>query len=240
MKEIFKYIGLLLIGLFFLHGEANGEILPESGQEEAEAYQLRIPEEDFFEKFRRDEAFNYHQEVAKWPGWMEDILEWLDKHVFRIHYNGKWDSLDLILKISAVLLVIFLIYRLIRSKIFFVHVRKDKPLEGVEVLVGESLSRDSYAQLVRDAEKKGDFVLAIRIHYWYILYLMDCQALIHWELHKTNRSYCYELKDEWLKKDFERLTWIFDCVCYGEFEVRPDLYAELSGEFDRFREKWGK
>lgn len=203
-------------------------------------YQLRTPGEDFLQQFRQEAAFNYQEEVITQPEWLERLLKWINEHMFRINYSGKGEGLNIALKISAILLAIFLIYKLIHSWSFFLPARKSKPLEGVEELVGESLTPVSYTQLVTEAEQKGDFALAIRIHYWYILYLLDQQSRIHWEKNKTNQLYCYELKDELLKKDFRHLTWIFDCVCYGEFEVDARLYQESAKVFHHFRQRIGE
>ena len=69
---------------------------------------------------------------------------------------------------------------------------------------------------------------------------MDEKGMIRWDAHKTNRSYYYELKDKALRDDFEKLAYIFDCVCYGDFEVSASLYGQLEPVFDEFRDKLKK
>ena len=73
-----------------------------------------------------------------------------------------------------------------------------------------------------------------------LLHLMDEKGMIRWDAHKTNRSYYYELKDKALRDDFEKLAYIFDCVCYGDFEVSASLYGQLEPVFDEFRDKLKK
>ena len=76
--------------------------------------------------------------------------------------------------------------------------------------------------------------------YYAILIIRTCKLMIRWDAHKTNRSYYYELKDKALRDDFEKLAYIFDCVCYGDFEVSASLYGQLEPVFDEFRDKLKK
>lgn len=194
-------------------------------------YQLRTPGEEFLQQFREDPSFNYTT-VQLELDWWKRLKWWILKHIFRKHEAVDAPWLDWVLRIAAGLLIAFVIYKIVRSKYLFAPSGKTKSLQGIDTLVGEQLNPVSYLQLVDDAVAKGDFAMAIRIHYWYILYLMDEKGVIRWDVHKTNLSYWYEIKDEQLRQKFGRLTHIFDCVCYGEFYVDADLYKELSAEFE--------
>ena len=83
---------------------------------------------------------------------------------------------------------------------------------------------------------RRDYVLALRIHYWYVLQLLDADGRIHWDACRTNWAYCHELKEEELKAPFLRLTRIFEYVCYGEFQIDNLEYEQLSREFEDFRD----
>lgn len=194
-------------------------------------YQLRTPGEEFLQQFREDPSFNYTT-VQLELDWWKRLKWWILKHIFRKHEVVEAPWLDWVLKIIPGLLIAFILFKIVRSKYLFAPSGKTKSLEGIDTLVGEQLNPVSYLQLVDDAVAKGDFAMAIRIHYWYILYLMDEKGVIRWDVHKTNLSYWYEIKDEQLRQKFGRLTHIFDCVCYGEFHVDADLYRELSAEFE--------
>lgn len=193
-------------------------------------YQLRAPGEEFLQQFREDPSFNYTT-VQLELDWWKRLKWWILKHIFRKHEVVDAPWLDWVLRIAAGLLIAFVIYKIVRSKYLFAPSGKTKSLQGIDTLIGEQLNPVSYLQLVDDAVAKGDFAMAIRIHYWYVLYLMDEKGVIRWDVHKTNLSYWYEIKDEQLRQKFGRLTHIFDCVCYGEFHVDADLYKELSAEF---------
>mgnify|MGYP002301583305 CR=1 FL=1 len=106
--------------------------------------------------------------------------------------------------------------------------------------IGEAWNELSYRQMLEQAVAENDFKLAIRIRYGGLLHLMDEKGMIRWDAHKTNRSYYYELKDKALRDDFEKLAYIFDCVCYGDFEVSASLYGQLEPVFDEFRDKLKK
>lgn len=207
----------------------TGDSLPE--------YHLRTPGQEFLQEFRNDPTFNYTIEKST-PDWWQRVKWWILKHLFGKHEYTNTEWLDWALRAMAAILVAFMIYKLVRSKYLFAP--SDKPQElpgGIDLLADGTLNQLSYTQLLEQAVGKGDYPLAVRIHYWYILWLMDNQGWIRLDAHKTNRSYLYELKKENFRSGFARLTHIFNCVCYGEFQVDIALYGQLKQEFEAFEKQ---
>lgn len=154
------------------------------------------------------------------------------------HKDIVW--LDLLLKVLAGLIVVFGIYKLVRSKFWLTAKSEPDFQKTMAPWIGEAWNELSYRQMLEQAVAENDFKLAIRIRYGGLLHLMDEKGMIRWDAHKTNRSYYYELKDKALRDDFEKLAYIFDCVCYGDFEVSASLYGQLEPVFDEFRDKLKK
>ena len=140
----------------------------------------------------------------------------------------------------AGLIVVFGIYKLVRSKFWLTAKSEPDFQKTMAPWIGEAWNELSYRQMLEQAVAENDFKLAIRIRYGGLLHLMDEKGMIRWDAHKTNRSYYYELKDKALRDDFEKLAYIFDCVCYGDFEVSASLYGQLEPVFDEFRDKLKK
>ena len=132
-------------------------------------------------------------------------------------------------------MIAFLLYKLLRSKYVFAPREKQRS-EVLDALAGAHLDGQSYPVLVEKAVARRDYVLALRIHYWYVLQLLDADGRIHWDACRTNWAYCHELKEEELKAPFLRLTRIFEYVCYGEFQIDNLEYERLSREFEDFRD----
>ena len=142
------------------------------------------------------------------------------QHIFGSYTHKDIVWLDLLLRVLAGLIVVFGIYKLVRSK-FWLTAKSEPDLQkAMDPWIGDAWNELSYRQMLEQAVAE--------------------KGMIRWDAHKTNRSYYYELKDKALRDDFEKLAYIFDCVCYGDFEVSASLYGQLEPVFDEFRDKLKK
>lgn len=231
VRKRFNFILLFIWGT----GLVTAARLPEEMQDSVFADILvRQPEEQFLQKFREDPAFNYFTVQAE-PGFWDRVKWWIWQHLkLDISFSGDNFWLQLILEGVVLVLIVLLIYLLIRRKYL-----KHKPRNEMQEVLGlkEQLDGISYPGLVEQAVVAGNYSLAVRIHYLYILRLLDEKEIIHWDVHRTNLSYYYEIKEEKLREHFGKLMRIFDYVCYGEFQVDKDLYRNLEQEFNDFQKE---
>lgn len=140
----------------------------------------------------------------------------------------------------AFILLIFIgwaAYRFIREKRRVVFRQREHHLSGDDLDDITLRDKNSYLQLLREAEEKENYPLAIRIHYSSLLQWMNDKGLIRWEPYKPNRSYLYELKQEEQFNAFAGLTRIFEYVCYGEFSVNTSEYRHIMSRFEDFRKE---
>lgn len=238
VKKHFKYI---ITVVFFWLGwfgagaapaDVTADTLSARFGENRQGYCLRIPEENFLRQFREDPAFQYHVKYVT-PTWWDDFKLWLLKHLLRWSWGIESNWLEIVAKVLAALLAAFLIYKLLRTKYVFPFSRKRRSGEGERGLEG-TLDTVSYPEMVKQAVSGGDYVLAVRIHYLYLLQVMDEKGIIRWDAHKTDGAYVYEIRQEGLREGFVRLSHVFNCVCYGEFPVDGSLYHRLAAEFNHF------
>ncbi|MGL6037559.1 MAG: DUF4129 domain-containing protein, partial [Soonwooa sp.] len=61
------------------------------------------------------------------------------------------------------------------------------------------------------------------------------RKLIDWNIEKTNRDYCRELKNDDQKTQLNRLTYIFENVWYGEIELDQSRYESFKSYFNNFK-----
>lgn len=239
MKRCIEYIVLVI---FLLSGRGEGYAAQASPEVISDtnriAYRERTPGENFLQQFRDDPAFDYSEKpFTENSDWWQRLKWWIAKHVFG-HYTHKniiW--IDVLFKVLAGLVVIFAIYKLVRSKFWLTVKAEPEVRETIDSWIGEDWNELSYVKKLERAVAENDFKLAVRIRYGGILHRMDERGMIRWDAYKTNRSYYYELKDKALRDDFKKLAYIFDCVCYGDFEVNASLYGQVAREFDEFRNK---
>ena len=238
VKAHFKYV-VILIWLFCWQNQVEGIPLQEADTVVSagvlDEYQLRCPETSFLQEFREDPAFNYSYQEVNF-NWFGQFKRWLLRHLPGSQvWIGDRFWLQLTLEILLLVFVIFLIYKLIRGKYTSPFGRKVKGSIPGDWMTGEQVNGRSYAQLLEDALKTGNYILAIRIQYGYTLHLLDGKGMIHADAHCPNQFYYYELKEENVRERFGRLSRIFDCVCYGEFGVDKELYSQLEQEFKDFQ-----
>ncbi len=242
MKKCIEYIVFVVV---LLVGRGEGYAASVSAESVSDssriAYRERTPGENFLQQYRDDPAFDYSvKPVAETGDWWQRLRWWLMQHIFGSYTHKDIVWLDLLLKVLAGLIVVFGIYKLVRSKFWLTAKSEPDFQKTMDPWIGEAWNELSYRQMLEQAVAANDFKLAIRIRYGGLLHLMDEKGMIRWDAHKTNRSYYYELKDKALRDDFEKLAYIFDCVCYGDFEVSASLYGQLEPVFDEFRDKLKK
>lgn len=206
------------------------------------AYHLRVPETETLKEYREDAAFNYIEKEHVLPEWWLRFQKWIEEHFSSFHRQKEDEStpvIDFIIRALVFLLVVFLIYKLIRSKYNSPFGRKERhfPMEGEGV--PEHVDETSYALLLENAILAKNYTLAVRIHYLYILHLLDCKGIIGLDNRKTNMAYVYEIKDRRIKMVFSGLCRIFDCVCYGEFEIDEPMFRLVEEEFKQFQKEIG-
>jgi len=77
-----------------------------------------------------------------------------------------------------------------------------------------------------------DYRLAIRYHYLYILQRLELKQYINWEIQKTNHDYEREITNENLRNGFKNLTYLYDFVWYGHFNVDKISFNKAKLQFD--------
>lgn len=94
-------------------------------------------------------------------------------------------------------------------------------------------------KLISDAIKSEDYRLAVRYYYLKSLKLLEQKELIKWEDQKTNYEYLKELKDSRFKPSFEKFTFWYDYVWYGDFSIDSIEFESISKSFNQFYKDLG-
>lgn len=219
----------LLLGIFICGGRLTaGEVQDDT------LYHLRVPDAAFLEDFRGDPVFDYRERAEQSTFW-EQLSAWMTKHLFRSSSRTMNNVIVWALEVLAVFAVLFLLYRLIRNGINSPFRKRVKAFAPEELTLEICRDEVGYRELLEHAVKEADYVLAVRLHFLYLLHLLDERKMVRWDIHKTNLSYYYEIRDDAVRKEFGNLSRIFDYVCYGEFPIDQELYREVEKQFVIFR-----
>lgn len=192
-----------------------------------------------FKKKYATEDFAYEYKAPEKNAW-DRFKEWL-AGIFRNLFNFTSDEtamnfVVILLKTIAVLIVVFVIYLIVKAvmnkdgKWIFGKSSDTKMIRYEEV--EQYLHRADFEKLIGDALAVGDKRLSIRYYYLWLLKRMTDLQLIEWDIEKTNSDYHYEIKKPALREKFAYLSYLYDYVWYGEFELDEITFQKTRTAFE--------
>lgn len=143
--------------------------------------------------------------------------------------------LRLLFWVVIIAAVVYLIYRLFLSEkgLFAAPVRNKKTVFEEDDITDE----DVLAKRITDAERAGNYRVAVR---YYFLSALNAMARRNWILlspDKTNYQYLRELSGKKIRNDFARIALHYEYAWYGNFEVSHEIYQTIKKEFISFQSK---
>jgi hypothetical protein len=189
---------------------------------------------NFKDKYK-DEAFEYEPKIRS-ISWWEQFKSWLNnklKSFFKLGKNGE-EVVGFLIKLGAFLVILLVIYFIIRAIVnketTWIFGKSSTSIitdENIETLIHEA----NFDQLIQEKLSAKDYRNAIRFYYLYLLKKMSDSKIIDWEINKTNADYAYEIKEERQKLKFEKLSYLYEYIWYGEFEVSEEKYLQTINQF---------
>lgn len=199
-------------------------------------YQQRTFSEDFKEDYT-GEDFEYEEKTQAKSQW-DRFMEWLRNLIDRIFNFGSSannsDGYTIFLRILAFAVIgfaIYLIARVILNKESGWIFGKSGRSIVVENVLEENLTETDFRKLVDETTNAGNYRLAIRYYYLWVLKKLALREIIDWHYEKTNNDYLYEIKNPALRKDFEYLSYVYDYAWYGEFHIDQQAFAKAEKAF---------
>ena len=229
---------LLLIGLLCLVAQSAMAFVV---VEEEVEYQERSFDPDRLERYRNDPRFKYERAVPEPPKpkpkervkrkKSDYTAPRVPSRGFQLGSLGKG--------IMWVLIIgggLFLLMQLLRIRIKGLANKKS---DEAKIVIEEALDIEDITELelddpIRNAIEQGQFRKATRLLYLKALRELQERSLIQWRREKTNRQYLRELKRRELKGLFQDITFIFEYIWYGEFQVDKDHFNSAYSSFLQF------
>jgi len=190
-------------------------------------------------KMTRDPAYQY-EDPAPEPVSNEKYEErWWSKMFGSILLFFASGFGNVIIIALVALLILFIIFRIVQlnGNVFFSK-RDRKLTEEVDELSDEYIP-DDWEQVIRDAATAGNYRLAVRHTYRYLLSLLRDNERIDYQVAKTNYQYVLELAGTPLHKPFRQLTHEYEYAWYGGFAIPEEHFkayyskvTELKNELD--------
>ncbi len=179
-----------------------------------------------------DKDFAYDREATGQPSLWEMIKEWFHEMMERIFGRGygskAWDVLTYILIAAAIALVNIILFRSNLRGLFI----KTKSRAGITFdELDENIHELNFPALIAAAEQSADYRRAVRLQYLWLLKRLTDTESITWKINKTNRDYAHEIRDAALRRDFRRLSTIFEYVWYGDTTIDDESYRRTKELF---------
>lgn len=89
----------------------------------------------------------------------------------------------------------------------------------------ENIHEMNFEEMIEEAIQQKDYRRAVRLYYLQSLKVLTDNTLINWSPGKTNRSYLYEIQNLQVRREFEKVTSLFEYVWYGGSAL-PDTHFE--------------
>jgi hypothetical protein len=141
------------------------------------------------------------------------------------------------LKIIAALIVIYVIYLI--AKIIlnkegqWVFGKSTTRQIYTDDEIEKNLIHVDFEKLIQETLSKSDNRLVIRYYYLWILKRLAEKNIIDWHAEKTNSDYLYEIKSTDFKNEFQYLSYLYNYIWYGEFEMNEDIFSNAKKSFEK-------
>lgn len=199
-------------------------------------YKRTLPQH--FKNKYSDDDFIYETEIAEknwWSRLKEKIASFFE-NLFNLSSPQDAENwVERILKGLAVLIIVVVIFLIVKSILnkegqWIFGKSSDKRLLKIED-IEKNLHLIDFEKLIQDTLKRGESRLAVRYYYLWLLKKMTEKNVIVWDLEKTNSDYIREIQSASLKEKFIYLSYIYNNIWYGGFEIDEATFERMKIDF---------
>ncbi|WP_146171831.1 DUF4129 domain-containing protein [Flavobacterium magnum] len=238
---------LLIIGIFFMLSFSGGDValaFAKNAPAQKLSHKTVLVDEsnrvkptfpDLRKKYRTDE-FVYEARAKKMSAW-DRFMEWL-RDIFGGQGSGNsGNNLGVITKIVAGAIIFFVIFLIVKSIMnkegkWIFGKRSDKNILRYDEME-KNLQAVDFEKLIRETRISGEKRLMVRYYYLWLLKRMSAQGYITWDAEKTNSDYADELRNSDFKPDFDYLSYLYNYIWYGEFDIDEQTLEKAASAFEK-------
>jgi hypothetical protein len=187
---------------------------------------------DYKEKYKSG-AFKYSEKPEK-RNFLTRFFEWL--------FSGKssgsgfitfWIWMIKILVALALLYGVYIAVTIIMGKKGVWYLTQKSDQKNIDYGKSEQENMPlNYQQLFQESLMNGDLRMAIRYKYLILLQLLTKAQLISFHPEKTNAEYRREIKNSELAEHFAYVSYIYNHVWYGAFDITKHDFDMAVTAFD--------
>lgn len=200
--------------------------------------------QEHFKNTYNTSEFDYNEENHEglWTRLKQKLNE-LKRRFYALFRLGSSqnETIAILMRIGSFLIIGLLLYYIIRAIIqkeaYWFLRKKQKQVATAYDEIEKDLENTNFAKLLNETENNKEYRLAIRYYYLWVLQTLSKKALIVWELEKTNSDYVLELKEEAIKQDFQYLSYLYNNIWYGAFDINAENFSQAKTSFEALLKK---
>ncbi|WP_306352842.1 DUF4129 domain-containing protein [Flavobacterium sp. '19STA2R22 D10 B1'] len=203
------------------------------------AVKLQKFEKNFQQKYT-DDDFQYKPRAVEQNMWQR-FVTWLKNTLSKLFsFGGDGPSgkvIEITLKVLAVIVIIFVIYLIVKAIMnkegqWIFGRSSDKKIIRYDE-IEKQIHLIDFEKLIQNSLQSGERRLSIRYYYLWLLKKMAEKEIIEWDPEKTNSDYLYEIKNEALKSEFSYLSYLYNYIWYGEFDLDEPAFEKAKIAFEK-------
>ncbi len=184
--------------------------------------------------------FKYEAKLTNQKNLWDRFVEWLTywiKKIFGLNdFKSSKNYVEITLKVIAILIVIYVIYLIVKiilnkeGEWVFGKSTTKKIIHDDDI--EKNLINVDFEKLIKETLKSGNNRLAIRYYYLWTLKKLSERNMIEWHAEKTNTDYLYEIQSADLRTNFQYLSYLYNYIWYGEFEITEHTFLHAQRAFE--------
>ncbi|WP_374175437.1 DUF4129 domain-containing protein [Flavobacterium tructae] len=180
-------------------------------------YEFKAPEKGLWQRFKE---------------WLASIFsDWFDFETPQSSIN----FVSVLIKVLAVLIIIFVIYLIVKAIINkegqWIFGKNTKKKNIIYSEIEKNIHLLDFDKLIKESIQSGERRAAVRYYYLWLLKVMAQNQYIEWDIEKTNSDYLYELQKPAHKEEFTYLSYLYNYIWYGEFEIDEITFRNAENRF---------
>lgn len=133
-----------------------------------------------------------------------------------------------------ILILAFLIYKIIASSSLVKNAKVKDTHEITFENLEDHIHETELERFLREALEKKDYKQAVRVLFLMVLKKSSEKGMIQWKKDKTNGDYLKEMYSQSGYPTFRTLTFIYERVWYGKYELNLEGYQAIADQFNTY------
>jgi hypothetical protein len=241
---------ILLLFLFFFCSKIGAQSALPPNQEKKVFSQKELvidnsnivvkPFDQNFKSKYKSNPFIYEFKTPEKNAW-DRFKEWLANffdNLFQFrNEKAATDFVEILLQSIAIIIVIAVIYMIVKAIMnkegqWIFGKNSDKKIINYDD-VEKNIHLVDFEKLIEKSLQSNEKRLTLRYYYLWLLKKMSEKQIIVWDIEKTNSDYLYEIKNPALKEDFAYMSYLYNNIWYGEFELSDSVFAQAKNTFEQ-------